>query len=912
MYLIFSGREIVKLKVIVLTLLFLLVTISPYSKAATEFTPTAAQIEQFKKLPRAQQEALARQYGFDINQILGKAEKADTGGYEQSFSNIQSNEGEEQKSAEELEEKRYEPESEKLEVFGTGFFEAAKNNQLSPLPSIFLPDSYIVGPGDEFTISLYGKQSAQYDLEVDRSGRLVIPELPPVMVSGLTYKEMKGLIKQKVASEMIGVELYISAGELKTIPVMVLGEVSLPGNQIVQSMSTVTDVLIRAGGISEIGSMRQITVRRNGKVLKKLDLYDLLIYGDDSSDVILKPKDIIFVPPIGRQVSVDGLVKRPAIFELKEQESLEDAIEMAGGAAPNANLSKVLVSRYTGTGLKTVVQMDLSDKGEKQPFLLEDGDEVNIARTNNELTEAVTLIGAVSQPGNYSWQRGHTIKDIITSLKTDILPIADYDYSLILREKNLEGDIDIVQFSLAEVFQQSVSIGLEPRDVIVIFSRFNDKAEERSTIRNLAFSKAELELQEKEEQWKAYKERKFEEFIGVRDIFSEPFNDSEKESTEVEVLDDILKGEEEEIDAEQLTVFGRQMLLQPIIKKLTQQANVESQTQVVAVSGRVKYPGVYPLPVNGNIKALIQASGGLHESAYLEQAELTRFKRGGQAELSHANVNLNDALANPDAPEFRLNSKDSLNVFVMPNWQDKRVVTLLGEVQFPGTYRIKRGESLLSLIERAGGLTDFAYPEGAIFTREAIRKQEKQQLTRLQEDLRREIATKSLQKSVTDASMSYTEMSKLLKDLADVEALGRLVIDLPRVLVGEQKVELQSRDAIYLPPRQSTVSVVGEVNQASSHLFESDLSVEDYIVKSGGMRQRADEDKVYVIKANGSVEIPQSNSWFAVNGQVAQLQPGDTIVVPLDADYTDNLTLWSAGTQILYQLAVAVAAIGSL
>ncbi|WP_240701147.1 SLBB domain-containing protein [Pseudoalteromonas sp. CO325X] len=896
--------------------LFVLISMLLFSQsvvAVNGATPTAAQIEQFKKLPRAQQEALARQYGFDLDEIMGnKSQQKNSGdlGLNEPLSSDDNEEN--KKTAEELEEERYKPEPEELEVFGSSFFDSeslGEARQRGLYTPISLPDSYVVGPGDQFIVSFYGKQSAQYELEVDRAGRLIIPELSPVQVSGLSYKAMKNIIKNKISSEMIGVDVYITAGELKSTPVLVLGEVEQPGRHVVPSLASVTDVLVEAGGITDIGSMRNITIKRNGETTTTFDLYELLLNGDDSSDITLKPKDIILIPPVGPQISVDGLVKRPAIFELKEKENLKSLIDMAGGAKPNGNLSKVLVERYTSSGLKTVLQVDLLS-GDK-PFFLEDGDEVNVTRTNNELTDAVTLIGAVSQPGNYSWRDGFTIKDIITSLKSDVLSIADFNYSLILREKDQTGQVDVLQFSLSEVFAGTDSVKLQPRDVIVVFSRFNDKEEESKSIRSLAFSTDELDLKEKEEQWQDYKNRKFEEFIGVRDPFEEALKESEKQ-LETQALDEILRGKEEEVDDEQLTAFGRQKLLQPIIRMLTEQASVKSKAKVVAISGKVKYPGVYPLPIGGNIKDLVQAAGGLHESAYIESAELTRFESGQGATLSHFNIDLAEALSSPNNKEFKLNSKDSLNIFVTPNWQEKRVVTLLGEFNFPGTYRIRRGETLKNLIERAGGMTEYAYPNGAVYTREVIRKQEKEQLKRLQEDLRREIASKSLQKSVTDSSMSYSEMSKLLDDLGDVDALGRLVIDLPRVLTGQQNIELQNRDAIYLPPKQNTISVVGEVNQSASHLFEDNLSIEDYINRSGGVRQRADLDGLYVIKANGSVEVPEAGNWFAVANASTELQPGDTIVVPLDADYTDNLTLWSTATQILYQLGVAVAAIGSL
>ncbi|XQF90949.1 SLBB domain-containing protein [Pseudoalteromonas espejiana] len=237
-------------------------------------------------------------------------------------------------------------------------------------------------------------------------------------------------------------------------------------------------------------------------------------------------------------------------------------------------------------------------------------------------------------------------------------------------------------------------------------------------------------------------------------------------------------------------------------------------------------------------------------------------------------------------------------------------VSLYGEVKFPGEYDIRKGESLRELIERAGGLTEYSYSKGAVFTREKLRFQQQQQLNKLSEDLRRDIASKSFNNSVTDSTLSYQDMTNLINDLAKVKAVGRLVIDLPAVVDGNIDIPLENNDMLYIPSKQNSINVVGEVNFSSSHLFDASLSYEDYIARSGGLKQRADEDRIYIIKASGLVSIPKNNSCFANRTDI--LEPGDTIVVPLNTEHVDNLTLWSTATQILYQMGIAVAAVGSL
>jgi len=164
---------------------------------------------------------------------------------------------------------------------------------------------------------------------------------------------------------------------------------------------------------------------------------------------------------------------------------------------------------------------------------------------------------------------------------------------------------------------------------------------------------------------------------------------------------------------------------------------------------------------------------------------------------------------------------------------------------------------------------------------------------------------------VSSNAISYEEMNKLLNDLASVEAVGRLVIDLPLIVNNRQSLVLQDGDTLYVPSKRDSVSVIGEVNYSTSHLYRQGVSLDEYINLSGGLKERADEDRIYIIKANGSVKIPNTGGWFAANSS-EQLEPGDTIVIPMDAGHMDKLTLWSTATQILYQLGVAVAAISGI
>lgn len=867
------------------------------------FAPTAAQLEQFQKLPKSQQQALAKQYGVDISSLEG-AGSTNGKNNEQDKPTV----GERNTTDERAftDEERFKPEDKSVKPFGYELF-AGEPTTFMPNESAPVPDTYLVGRGDQLLINFYGKESESFEVIVDREGRINIPDLSPVQVAGLTFAEVKELIKVKVEQEVIGVKAFVSLGKLRSIRILVLGEAYKPGSYSVSSLTTVSHALFVSGGVSDIASLRNIQVKRGGKLVANFDLYDLLIRGDSSNDIILKPGDVVFIPSVGEQVTVDGLVKRPAVFELKKGETAEHLLKMAGGIKPNAYAKSVVVERFNNQH-KEVLSVDFSKK--QINYIPQDGDRIHFSAIGEQYQTSISLIGAAVRPGNYQWYKGKRISDILGSVRGDLLPQADLDYALVVRETNVNGDIEIHQFDLAKAITKNTenNLQLSPNDKIIVFSRFEEKTLEDIALANLALTKEQQDQQRKAELWHEYQQKEFEKYVGVITEESEPEEENPNLSM-AQMLEKKLKEQEE--DAKSFALFSRHNLLKPVIAKLEQQAGVMQAMQIVEITGSVMYPGIYPLMEGGEVKDLITAAGGLLESAYTQQAEVTRIATNDVSNIEHIKFDLKSAMQGKTASNISLQSKDSVNIFAIPNWQENLKVELKGELKFPGTYTIRRGETLSNLLERAGGFSDFAATNAAVFTRKSIKEQEQQQLSRLSTELRRDIASKSFQSSVSSNTLTYDEMNKLLKDLANVDAVGRLVIDLPLIVNNEQNLVLQDGDVLYVPSERDSISVIGEVNYSTSHLYKAGVSVDEYIDLSGGLKERAADDRIYIIKANGSVKIPNTGNWFAVNNS-NQLEPGDTIVVPLDAGHMDKLTLWSTATQILYQLGVAVAAISGI
>jgi len=325
------------------------------------------------------------------------------------------------------------------------------------------------------------------------------------------------------------------------------------------------------------------------------------------------------------------------------------------------------------------------------------------------------------------------------------------------------------------------------------------------------------------------------------------------------------------------------------------------------------------------ISDLIRAGGSLSDSAYGGLAELARYRTvdGMSRQTQVIDVDLGAVLRGEPGANLKLQPFDALSVKEISLWGEQEQVILAGQVRFPGTYAIKHGETLKSVLARAGGLTEYAFPEGSVFTRTELQQREQQQLDFLGQRMQTDIATMALQASAAsqlngqgaNPTASLAIGQTLLTQLKAAKAIGRLVIDLPRVISepmgSEYDVVLRNGDDLIVPRYQQEVTVIGEVQSVTSHLYRADLTRADYIALSGGMTVHADASKIYVVRANGSV-VANTGGFFRINSEATKIHPGDTIVVPLDTEKLPPLPMWQAITQILYNIAVSVAAVHSL
>lgn len=898
---------------------FVAFSILIFSTQAFSYQVSQAQIEQFKKLPPSQQQALAKSMGIDIGDLNDiKEQLSGKGDNKQLTENTQmyprgtqfDEQGNPVQNTDEEDENFEQVQT--LKPFGYDVF-ANSPQTFAPTMDIAIPSGYMVAPGDRISIQIFGKESNEFELEVNREGQIVFPSYGPFTVAGLSFTEMKRLLIAKIKEKIIGVDVVIGMASLRSMRIFVLGDAYKPGPYNLSSLSSITHAIFAAGGISDIGSLRNIQLKRAGRLIKTLDLYDLLIQGDSSNDALLQSGDVVFIAPVGKTVSIEGEVRRPAIYELVTGDDFANVLAMAGGLLPSAYAKSTIIERYNLNSLRSVVNIDFTN--DKQLSLkAQAGDFVRVMKAADMFSQSITLIGALTRPGKYQWQQGQRVTDLLPQVNSHLLANADLNYSLIIREIDLARNIEILQFSLAKAITNVDSednLLLQASDKLLVFSRISKLTENNLSLDMLAYTQEELFKKEQQLAKDKFKTKLF----WQKYDHANKLVEMEVDETAKLVNQSIVQmsgGEiEEEVDIKELALFSRQRLLLPIIQKLKNQGGSGQPIQLIEIDGSVKFPGVYPLARNGRVDDLIAAAGGLNESAYLARAELTRnVVRDQFVSKRSISVNLKSALQGEENDNILLQSKDRLNIHKIPAWSENHVVELRGEFVFPGKYTIRRGENLSDLIAKAGGFTRFAHQEGSVFTRIKLQALELQNLVKLSGDLRIEMASKSL--SDSNYSQSYNEVQAMLEDLTKLQPIGRLVLNLPKVVKdNDYDILLEDGDVLYVPTLKNSVNVIGQVQVTSSHIYDKSLTAQDYLAQSGGSKKRADEERVYIIAANGSIKLMASSNWFASNAG-DNMKPGDTVVVPLDSEYMSNLTLWTSATTIMYNTAVAIAAISGI
>lgn len=718
-----------------------------------------------------------------------------------------------------------------LKPFGYDLFANAPTT-FAPAASIAVSESYLLGPGDTLDILFYGKKNSNLSLDINREGFVVFPELGPIGLAGLSYGEAKKILQAKISAQMIGTQVSISMGSLRSMQVFVLGEAFKPGAYTLSSLSTITHALISSGGVTNIGSLRNIQLKRSGETISTLDLYDLLLSGDTSKDARIQEGDVIYIPTVGDLVSIDGQILRPAIYEIKGGESADDLVNLAGGFLSKAFPSSSRLQRINHDGFMTVLNLNMNQPSGKAT-VLKGGDHLIVDKITDYKKDIVSLSGAVRHKGELSWRDGIRVSDIIDN-RDKLDHDADLDVALLVRELENSADIEVLTFDLGNVLSNlSVedNLKLKSRDKIIVFSDYQDRAEVLSTY----------------------------------------------------------------------------------VKNLKRQASIDGMAKVVTANGKVRFPGEYPLTEGMTVYDLINLSGGLLESAYSQSVEISRIDLSNPDNATSSIV-ISDLTSSSST---MLMPTDRVEFRTIPEYRETRTIELEGEFVFPGTYVFGKGETLSSVIRRAGGFTDEAFVSGSVFLRQSLKKREQLEINRLIDLLNEEIASDQLRDTNSGLEIDFDNISAqkaAIESLSNSVATGRLVIPLEDIMANQaDDIVLNNGDRLLIPKISQEITILGEVRRPTSYLFDQGLSPEDLIEQSGGFKESADEEGVFIVKADGAVIMPK-RGLFKFSSAKNKIGPGDTIVVPLDTDDTEieGIQLLSEVSQILYQLSLGAAAINSL
>jgi polysaccharide export outer membrane protein len=774
--------------------------------------------------------------------------------------------------------------------------------------------------------------------QLDINGELLLPGIPSMALAGLT----EDLATRRVAAEPAFAKLQL---RLTRLPLKKNGQAALKpfgydlfdnsglSYQPTLNMPVPADYVMGPGDTLEVqlfGSQNQVlrlTVMRDGRIGFP-QLGPIEISGRRYSDVKSDIEGRVARQMIGTRASVSmgetrainvfvlGEAKYPGSYTVSGLATVTSALFAAGGVKPKGSLRNIQLKRQ-GQVARTLDLYDLLMRGDSaDDAKLLPGDVVFIPSVG----PTVSVDGEVVRPAIYELKGSPSVADLI-QMGGGLTPLSDRENAALVR-------VDAQQRRIVVNVNPSApgtsSPPLRNGDALNVL-RLRPQLDSGVTLRGYVYRPKYfawhegLRLTDVVSSIDELKPNADQHYLLIRRELP-----PDRRITVLSAdLDAALRAPGSSADIpllprDTIQAFdletSRQHVIQSLMDELRVQSNLGQPVQIVHVDGRVKVPGDYPLETDMHISDLLRAGGSLDSAAYGSHAELSRYivDNGEQRRTEVLSIDLAAVRrGDPDA-NVALLPFDRLSIKQISGWTEQDQVTLKGEVRFPGTYAIKQGETLRSVIERAGGLTALSFPAGSVFTRVELKQREQDQLDRFADRMRTDIAEEALEAARGNNSGSTSALSigqTLLDQIKAAKAVGRLVINLQAAMHAKpgssDDIILRNGDELIVPKQRQEIMVIGEVQYASSHLYHRSLSRDDYIDQSGGPTRQADRSHIYVVRADGSVDSGH-RGWFSSNAGV-EIRPGDAIVVPLDTERLPGLVLWQAITTILYNIAIATA-----
>jgi len=831
------------------------------------------------------------------------------------------------------------PTTDNLVQFGYNFF-STQVSTFAPVGNVPVGDNYVIGPGDEIDILMWGRVNTVLNPVVDRQGAIQVSELGPIQIAGLTFAQAKKLIENK-ATKITGVQVDVTMGQLRTIDVTVAGDVTQPGSYTISALSRASNALVAAGGVSKVGSLRHIEVRHGNQLTDVIDLYDILLHGNNSEDRRLEEGDVIFVPVIGSVVGVAGDVNRPAIYEIKKDhpETLDAALKLAGGINSFGFGDRIQVERIQDH--KRMIALDVGLKRlSSQSFTIRDGDVIKVYPVLPGRVNTVTISGNVRRPGEFQWYKDMRVSDLVKR-GDGILPNTYFRYALIKRLSGPEKTVHFLQVDLGNALANprmgQGDLALQPKDELDIYN-LDDIRDLPSVmvngevrmpgrfVLNRDMKVSDLVYMAGGLKDDAYQDRA----VLVRTEVT-PGGKALRKHIDVNLRAIINGGFEVDVPLQ----TNDELFIRTIL-------DWQRPPQSVEISGEVRAPGIYDYYPGMRAGDLIAIAGGPKDDAYLKRAELARTEvvNGTQTRHTYIDIDLRASGMGANDRNVLLKANDELLVKAASNYHLPFTVLVSGKVMRPGSYTITEGERLDSILVRCGGFLPDAFVQGIVFTRESVRAIEQKRLEEARERLAKEAANVALTQAelasasttasssagnATTASMMV--LQNVLSASQNQQALGRMVVHISLMndgKAGSNDLVLEDGDRIDVPVMPSSVNVLGEVNYPTSFLWSRSSMVRDYIEQAGGYTRYADKKEVMVIKADGSI---RTNEGFDGNrrsrlfpalplisgGLIAdKLDVGDTVFVPEDLTGFQNIQMTKDVTQIIANIATGMATVGLL
>jgi protein involved in polysaccharide export with SLBB domain len=790
-----------------------------------------------------------------------------------------------------------------LPIYGAMLFRNPPST-FAPLNLVPVTPDYVIGPGDELRVQVWGQVTLNGRYTVDRSGNIYIPQVGALQVAGLPFGQVQDHLKSQMSRVFRNFDLNVNMGQLRSIQVFVVGQAHRPGSYTISSLSTLTNALFATGGPTPQGSMRHIQLKRAGKVVVDFDLYDLLVRGDKTNDLQLLPGDVIYIPPVGPQVAVAGSVKAPAIYELKSahETTIDDVLELAAGLTNVAVGAKVRLERVDDRHLRSMMEVSLDAQG--KATLLQDGDLLELHAVVDQYKDAITLRGNVANPGRYTWRAGMRVRDLIPDKDT----LITRDYWL------KQSQLGQPMLTYIPTCPPMTAFGIPDL-------RYGIPAGEEG----------------ENPSWR-YSSTRNPNLIGLS------FKNADGTSNSQSSLN---------YDGTPVTDGSLDCVKTPesfaatggVIDRYAQYPGNAAGSTGNQNNNSFQYGGTLPPGATASNR---MSSATASVGSTTPTATSGQFKPRNDVKLVEPDIdwsyavierqsrenlttsllpfNLGKVVLEGDASQnLELMPGDVVTVFSkadirVPQSQQTRFVRLEGEFISSGIYSVLPGETLRQLVKRAGGITPDAYLYGSEFTRESTRRVQQQRLNEYVDQIALQVSTTAVNSANSAVSAqdsaalaaAQQQNQNVINNLRQAKATGRIVLELQpdsNDVSALPDLPLEDGDQFIVPRIPSTVSVDGAVYNQNSFVFDPSRRLGGYVRLAGGANRDADKGRAYVIRASGAVISKQYSSSLRGNGfDSLGLYPGDTVVIPLNFNKGKTLRLIVDLAQIVGQFGIAIAA----